>query len=151
MEKTFLSTVLMLVLLAGVSGCATSSEGNELKANNGIIEIPLAKISDGKAHFFKTLAADGTMVTYFTLKSKDGVVRAAIDACDVCFEAGKGYHQEGDFMICDNCGQSFSSDKINVIKGGCNPAPLNRQVKGDKLVISMADINANSWYCKFKK
>jgi uncharacterized membrane protein len=43
-------------------------------------------------------------------------------------------------MVCNNCGQRFPSVKINEIKGGCNPAPLNRKVVGDKLVIKVADI-----------
>lgn len=123
----------------------------ELKPQNGMLSIPVADISDGKAHFFKVQANDGIMVTFFTLKSRDGVIRAAIDACDVCYKAGKGYVQSGDFMICENCGQKFASNKINVLKGGCNPAPLKRQVQGSNLVISMQDITANSWYCKFKK
>jgi uncharacterized membrane protein len=118
---------------------------------NGQLEIPLADITDGKAHHFNVKAGDGTLVTFFTLMSRDRVVRAAIDACDVCYKAGKGYLQDGDFMVCLNCGQKFHSTKINVIRGGCNPAPLERAVKGDKLVIAMADINKNSWYCKYKR
>ena len=90
------------------------------------------------------------MVTYFVLKSSDGVIRAAIDACDVCYRAGKGYTQEGDYMVCENCGQRFASTRINVVKGGCNPAPLNRVVKGSNLIIKIADINQNSWYCQYK-
>ncbi len=122
-----------------------------LTPQNGKIEIPVADINDGKARHFKVKAGDGTMVTFFTLKSRDGVIRAAIDACDVCYRSGKGYVQNGDFMICTNCGQRFASNKINVIRGGCNPAPLDRYVQGDKLVIAMADINVNSWYCKFRQ
>lgn len=118
---------------------------------NGRVQIPVADINDGKAHHFKVKADDGTMVTFFTLKSRDGVIRAAIDACDVCYRSGKGYLQDGDFMVCRNCGMKFASDKINVIKGGCNPAPLDREVEGENLVIAMTDINMNSWYCKYKK
>ncbi|MBC8317544.1 MAG: DUF2318 domain-containing protein [Desulfobulbaceae bacterium] len=117
---------------------------------NGRIEIPLSEINDGKAHHFKVKADDGVMVTFFTLKSRDGVIRAAIDACDVCYKAGKGYAQSGDFMVCLNCGQKFASNKINVIKGGCNPAPLDRKIEGDNLVINIKDINTNSWYCSYK-
>ncbi len=119
--------------------------------SNGLVQIPVKDISDGKAHFFKVKADDGVVVTFFTLKSRDGVLRAAVDACDVCYKAGKGYVQSGDFMICTNCGQRFASNRINVVKGGCNPAPLNRSIKGDKLVIAMKDINTNSWYCRHKK
>jgi len=91
------------------------------------------------------------MTSFFVLKSSDGVIRAAIDACDVCYRSGKGYVQESDFMVCTNCGRRFASTRINEIKGGCNPAPLNRKIIGKNLVIAMKDINANSWYSKFKK
>jgi len=126
-------------------------KADELTPKNGILEIPLQQINDGKAHFFKVRADDGIMVTFFTLKSHDGVIRAAIDACDVCYDSGKGYYQDGDYMVCENCGQRFASDKINVIRGGCNPAPLERIVKGKNLVISMVDITKNSWYCSIKE
>lgn len=122
-----------------------------LQPVNGKLEINLAEISDGEAHHFSVRSSNGTLVDFFTLKSRDGVVRAAMDACDICFRAGKGYTQEGDYMVCKNCGQKFASHKINEIKGGCNPAPLNRKIVGDKLVITMADIDANSWYFKHRK
>ncbi|MBU0730567.1 MAG: DUF2318 domain-containing protein [Proteobacteria bacterium] len=124
--------------------------GNTLTPEKGFVEIPLTKINDGKAHYFKVRADGGIMVTFFVLKTADGVFRAAIDSCDVCYESGKGYVQEGDYMVCVNCGQKFASDKINVIKGGCNPAPLAREIVGDNLLISMQTINSNSWYCRFK-
>ena len=54
-------------------------------------------------------------------------------------------------MVCQNCGQHFPSAKINEVQGGCNPASLARTIEGDKLVIAMADIDKNSWYCKYKK
>jgi uncharacterized membrane protein len=43
-------------------------------------------------------------------------------------------------MICNNCGQRFHSSRINVVKGGCNPAPLERNVIGNNLVITVADV-----------
>ena len=67
---------------------------------------------------------------YFVLKSSDGTVRAAFDACDVCYAQKKGYQQEGDEMVCGNCGQRFPSAQINEVEGGCNPSPIERTVKG---------------------
>jgi len=121
-----------------------------LEPESEVLRIPIKDIDDGNAHFFKTRADDGTMVSFFTLKSTDGVIRSAIDACDVCYRSGKGYVQEGDFMICENCKRQFPASRINVVKGGCNPAPLKRNIEGGDLVINMADINKNSWYCKYK-
>ncbi|MEM3554980.1 MAG: Fe-S-containing protein, partial [Candidatus Micrarchaeaceae archaeon] len=60
---------------------------------------------------------------------------AAFNACDVCYPARKGYHQEGDVMVCNNCGRRFPTNQINIVRGGCNPAPLERAVDGDTLVI----------------
>jgi uncharacterized membrane protein len=122
-----------------------------LTPTKNVLTIPITDINNGEAHHFIVKADDGTMVTFFTLKSRDGIIRAAIDSCDVCFKSGKGYFQRGDFMVCENCGQQFASHQINVIKGGCNPAPLRRQVVGDKLLISMSDINANVWYMKYRQ
>jgi uncharacterized membrane protein len=155
-KKFTLITILLLLIAVALSGCSgsTSSAGKAgglITPTDGKLEISVAGISDGKAHHYKVKTDDGTMVTFFVLKSADGILRAAIDACDVCYRSGLGYYQEGDNMVCKNCGQKFASNKINVIKGGCNPAPLNRTVNGDKLVINMRDININSWYMKYRQ
>ena len=155
-KKTFFIGTLFIVLSLIASQAQSfrfnpwANKIEELTPVNGRLDIPLSRIDDGKALHFKVKAEDGVMVTFFTLKSRDGVIRAAIDACDVCYKAGKGYAQSGDFMVCLNCGQKFASNKINEIKGGCNPAPLARTIEGKSLIISMKDITANSWYCRYK-
>lgn len=110
-----------------------------VKALNGVVRIPVASVNDGSAHYFK-YKNGGTTVKFFVVQSRDGVIRAAFDACDVCFPAGKGYSQDGEFMICNNCGRRFHVTRINVEQGGCNPAPLNRQIKGQELIIRVDDI-----------
>ncbi|MDH3870419.1 MAG: DUF2318 domain-containing protein, partial [Desulfuromonadales bacterium] len=85
-------------------------------------------------------------VDFFVVRSHDGVIRSAFDTCDVCYKARKGYRQEGNEMVCNNCDQRFRTDKINEIKGGCNPAPLQRQLIGETLVLSTSDIEKGAWY-----
>jgi uncharacterized membrane protein len=154
MKKRWRGLILVMTISLGLVPGAWALFGpriDTLTPENDVLKISLSDIDDGKAHYFKVTADSGTLVTFFTLKSRDGVIRAAIDACDVCYRSGKGYVQDGDFMVCTNCGQRFASSRINVVKGGCNPAPLNRQIDGKHLLISMADINQNAWYCEFKK
>lgn len=103
------------------------------------ITYPVAMFQDGQALHFEH-KGDGVTVKYFILKSSDGIIRAAFDACDVCWAAGKGYYQDGDNMVCRNCSRRFASVRVNEVKGGCNPAPLNRTVEGDQLVIQVKDI-----------
>jgi uncharacterized membrane protein len=151
-KKLISLSILLILLIAGSNAHALfGGKFKTLKPKEGNLYIPIKKVNDGMAHYFKAKADDGTTVDFFLVQSTDGVIRAAIDSCDVCYRSGKGYVQEGNVMVCTNCGRRFATDRINEIKGGCNPAPLKRLIQGENLVISMADINANAWYCKYKK
>ena len=116
-------------------------------AGSTTVAFPLNLFEDGKARHFEHTDGKFT-IRYFILKSSDGVLRAAFDACDVCWPAGKGYYQEGDNMVCRNCGRRFASVRVNEVKGGCNPAPLKRQQVGKKVVIAANDIKKGAWYFK---
>jgi uncharacterized membrane protein len=111
----------------------------------GNVTLPVSQANDGKAHFY-TYDANGTSVKYFVLASKDGTVRAALDACEVCYPKKLGYHQVGDYMQCNNCGKQFRSDQINVVTGGCNPIPLTRSVTGSSLTIAASSLQAGAQY-----
>jgi uncharacterized membrane protein len=109
-------------------------------SQSAIVTYPVSTFNDGKARFYTYKTEDGATIRYFVLKSSDGVIRAAFDACDVCWPEDKGYAQKDDFMICKNCGKRFLSTKVNVITGGCNPSALNRAVQNENVVIQAADI-----------
>ena len=118
----------------------TKAVYNTVEASDEVVSLETSLFDDGKAKYF-TFNTSGKMVNFFVIKSSDDVLRAAYDACDVCYAARKGYRQEGDIMVCNNCGQQFPSVRINVEKGGCNPAPLERKIVGDKLVLNVSDID----------
>ena len=154
-SRTTLHVVLAVVALVAIAAIAATVMMNRgggetavattASAPGGDVTLPVAQVSDGKAHFY-TYDAGGTTVKYFVLASKDGTVRAALDACEVCYPQKKGYHQEGDTMVCNNCGKVFPSAQINVVTGGCNPIPLKRTVNGDNLVIAASSLQAGQQY-----
>jgi uncharacterized membrane protein len=121
------------------------SQHKEITAENGHVAIPLSQVSDGTAHYFR-FEDQGVEIKFFVVKSSDDVIRAAFDACDVCFHAKKGYAQDKEFMVCNNCGMRFHSSRINEVEGGCNPSPLTRTVKGDSIVITTADLISGKKY-----
>ena len=116
-----------------------------VQAEDGAVRFPLATFDDQKARHY-TYVHNGKPIEFFILKSKDGVVRAAFNACDVCYPFKKGYRQDGDEMVCNNCGRRFPSNQINEVQGGCNPSPLKRSVEGDALIIQVEDIAAGLKY-----
>lgn len=134
---------------AGANESAQASPGDTqvvaTAAQDDVVRLPLATFDDGVARFYNYNVGE-TTVRFFVLKSSDGVVRAAFDACDVCFQARRGYRQEGDEMVCNNCGRRFPSVLINEVSGGCSPVPLDRTIEGSDLVIRVDDIAAGIGY-----
>jgi hypothetical protein len=122
-----------------------ATQGHEpyplVTADSGSVRLPVTNLDDGVARFY-TLMVQGRPVEFFVLKDKSGTVRAALNACEVCFPAKKGYHQEGDEMICNNCGRRFPINQIGLVHGGCNPSPLNPAVDGSSVVIQENELAA---------
>jgi uncharacterized membrane protein len=114
------------------------------------ITYPATQFSDGKAKFFSYKTPEGITIKYFIIKSSDGVIRAAFDACDVCWPEGKGYQQKGDFMVCKNCGKQFHSTRVNEVSGGCNPSPLTRKLESGQVIIKPEDVLKGKRYFDLK-
>ncbi len=138
------------IIFATYDRSQTSPVAASVTAENSTtqVSLPANLFADGKVRHFEHVAGE-FKIKYFVLKSSDGVIRAAFDACDVCWPAGKGYYQEGDYMVCRNCGRRFASVLVNEVKGGCNPAPLNRRVENDKVIIEVKDILEGRQYFNF--
>lgn len=114
------------------------------------VRIPLKALDSGKA-LFLSMETNGAQLHYFVLRDGNGKYRAALDACDVCFRANRGYRQEGDRMVCVNCGQTFPSDRIGERKGGCNPHPLAHREESGSMVVAKSDLEAGARYFPGKR
>lgn len=132
--------VSLLVCVAGVFAFSLGGKYEKVKENNGLVSLPLARFADGKAHFFK-YREGGKDVSFFVVKASDGSYRTAFDACDVCFQAKKGYVQQGDVMVCTNCNQKFATNRIGPHEvGGCNPSYLPATVSGSNITFKAQDL-----------
>ncbi len=81
---------------------------------------------------FYPYKAGGTKMEVLAVKASDGTVRTAFNTCQVCYDSGRGYYeQEGDELVCQNCGNRFQLDQIEKMKGGCNPVPILEEYKTD--------------------
>ncbi len=90
--------------------------------------IPLGGIS-GTAQFYP-VTVDGTKMEVLAVEAPDGTIRTAFNTCEVCYGSGKGYYvQQGDALVCQNCGNRFPMSRVGVEAGGCNPWPI---LDGDK-------------------
>ncbi len=111
----------------------------------GVVRIPLATVQDGNAHFF-TFPSGGKKISFFAMRAPDGSIRTAFDACMSCNHAKLGYRQEGEYVVCNNCGMGFKPTDIGRVTGGCNPIPVNKSVEGQMLVLKAKDLEAGAEY-----
>ena len=116
--------------------------GKKISLVDGQIKLDSKIFVDGLAHYYNTELPGGKTVYFFVLKDKNDIYRVAANACQVCFDARMGFRQEGDFMVCNTCGNKYPLTKIATEKGGCNPGPINPnlEVKDGKVVIKQLDI-----------
>ena len=147
-KKTIIIT--MLVLLAAIffisKGTTTGNATQTIPLTTGITEIPLTEITE-EAKWYE-YDADGKKVKFFAVKSSDGSIKTAFDACDVCYGSKKGYRQEGAQMICNNCGNKYPISGLgteNRAGGGCWPGYLPSEIQGGTLVIKHSDIEAGKY------
>lgn len=112
------------------------------------IEINKSEIS-ATAKFYP-YESDGIKMEVLALKAKDGTIRTALNTCQVCYASGKGYYvQEGDELVCQNCGNRFASNMVGKSKGGCNPVPISDTSKvddGNKIIIDKNYLDKNKAY-----
>jgi len=144
-------TVVMAALLIGaVSVFAFNLPGlgkcQKVKAVNGVVNIPLSKVADGKAHYYR-FEDSGKEIDFIVIKASDGRYRTAFDACDSCFGAKKGYEQKGDVLVCKNCNRQFAINRIGPHEvGGCNPSFLPSQTSANSITITTTDLKAGARY-----
>lgn len=91
------------------------------------------------ASFFP-VEVNGTRMEVIAVKDSEGNIRTAFNTCQVCYDSGRGYYvQSGDYLVCQNCGNRFSMDQVEIESGGCNPWPIfaeNKTVTADEISIS---------------
>ncbi len=99
-------------------------------SQGGDITIVMSEVTETAK--FIPYKAGNTKMEIIALKAPDGSIRTAFNTCQVCYDSGRGYYvQEGDVLVCQNCGNRFKASQVEIIKGGCNPVPIDKDNKTD--------------------
>ena len=121
-----------------LAGCG-NAEKNEASISSGEnLTIPVDDLTENAS--FYPVNVDGTEMEVIALKDTDGTLHTAFNTCQICYDSGNGYYkQEGDKLVCQNCGNSFTLDQVGKTAGGCNPWPIlesDRTLEEDEILIS---------------
>ncbi|WP_333791725.1 DUF2318 domain-containing protein [Muricomes intestini] len=131
MSNKIKRTVLMLclVLAFALAGCAKGDDSDqaettvqEIAAESNLV-IPVNELS-GTVKFYP-VTVDGIDMEILAVKDEEGNIRTAFNTCQVCYSSGRGYYKQvGDKLVCQNCGNQFTVEQVEVLSGGCNPLPI---------------------------
>lgn len=123
---------------AETGGVQTIAEGESLV-------IPVSEVTETAS--FYPIEVDGMQMEVLAVKDSAGTIRTAFNTCQICYSSGRGYYvQSGDVLVCQNCGNRFTVDQVEIESGGCNPWPIfpeNKTVTGDTISISYDFLNAS--------
>ena len=147
-KKVVWASIVTVVLLVGAVSVFAFSLGKyeKVKVSGGVVTIPITKLADGKADFYK-FEDGGKEITFFAVKASDGSYKTAFDACDSCYRAKKGYEPQGDKLNCKNCNQKFAINRLGPnANGGCNPGYLPHQLSGSTISIKAEDLKGGARY-----
>ena len=119
----------------------TGEKGEPVQLVDGSVQLETGLFDDTSVIYYN-LDIDGTIIYFFVVKDKNGVYRVAANACQVCADSKMGFRVEGDFMVCNTCGNKYPLEKISTEKGGCNPVPISQDIEvvGGKLIIEKVDL-----------
>jgi uncharacterized membrane protein len=145
MNKKILMSIIGIIVIASLflllgNGLPTTT--GSIVGESNSIKISLSEVST-TAKFY-----DYKCIEYFVVKAIDGSVKTAFNACDVCYKSKKGYRQEGNDMVCNNCGNFYPISVLgtkNLKGGGCWPGYLPSSIEGDYLVIQKSDLEEGDY------
>ncbi len=136
--------VVAMIALNGDNAGPEPSEGIQVNERGELVIASTDVTKDARYYSFD---ASGVDVRFFAVRGSDGDVRVAMDACDVCYDAKRGYRQDGNDMVCNNCGNEYSTDGIGTenLRGGCWPSYVPIKEEGGNILIKASDLKAKRY------
>jgi FTR1 family protein len=111
-----------------------SPSAEPLQAQDGKVQLRISTVEDGKLHFYTT-DVSGTVLRFIVVKKGEGDYVTALDACQICGWAG--YKQDGQNVICRNCGSAIYIPSIGQA-GGCNPVAVKSSIQGGTITVDLS-------------
>lgn len=148
MALAFLCVAVVFVFVIWKNIAGDSKKSNDTAGGSGgeavsiaegeSLVIPNSDVSS-TASFYK-VKVDDTEMELLAVKDSRGNIRTAFNTCQICYSSGRGYYvQSGNALVCQNCGNQFTVDHVEIESGGCNPWPIfpeNKTVTDKTIEIS---------------
>lgn len=136
--KKISQLILILILILTVNGCSTKTKETKKQIENKYLTVKANEDNNiildtsniTSTATFVNYDDEGIIIQFILVRGTDNKVRIALNTCQVCNPSPKAYFiQEGEYLVCQNCGTKFHINKIGIEKEGCNPTPVEKNKK----------------------
>ena len=151
--KKKLVIIMLFCLCAALAACVQSGERNDTPAlaheyssitadADGNVVIPLENITTVAS--FYNYDADGVTVQLLAIRDPGGKAHISYNTCKSCSPSPKAYFvQRSEVLICENCGNAFTSEQVGLSSSGCFPWPIEGAVIGeDSITVPVVSLDA---------
>ena len=140
LSRTLLLGIIVFASQADAAFFGFGSSMENVSAKDGKVTIGVSKLGKIQSRHYR-YQESGKVIKFFIVRDGQGTVRAALDACEQCWRAGKGYKlTDNGFMLCVHCGMKFPLSRIGLVKGGCNPHPFPFWMDNNAVVIEAQEL-----------
>ena len=139
-----LAMLVLTILISSVGGWYANKKEQlvpavAVKAEDGLVQIPLEEVSDGHLHRYAFRASDGTEVRVIIVQKGGSAFGVGLDACEIC--GATGYFERDGQIVCRLCDVVMNKATIGL-PGGCNPIPVEYRVASGSVQISADTLEA---------
>ena len=133
-----LAMLVLTILISSVGGWYANKKEQlvpavAVKAEDGLVQIPLEEVSDGHLHRYAFRASDGTEVRVIIVQKGGSAFGVGLDACEIC--GPTGYFERDGQIVCRLCDVVMNKATIGL-PGGCNPIPVEYRVANGAVQIA---------------
>jgi high-affinity iron transporter len=135
----FLCVLVVLSLAAEfvyARASAAPIQATQLIARGGEVRIPESDLADPNLHYYSA-DVSGTVIRFLVVRKSNGEYSTALDGCQIC--GWSGYRQQGQNVICRNCGAAIYIPSIGE-SGGCNPVAVKSRVEGGEVIVNLSSL-----------
>jgi uncharacterized membrane protein len=142
-QTALMSVTLATVLALGGVTYATGQaqyrpEPQAVTSHAGMVHIAAEALQPNQLNLY-TYASKNVDVSFMVIKREEDDFAVALNVCGIC--PARGYHQEGNVLVCDNCNAPINLETVGM-PGGCNPVPLAASLVNGAVQIAAADLDA---------
>lgn len=156
-KRKILAIIWTAFVIVALSACGSSdisenenAESDAKKEETAVYETPA--VENGEISIdadtltsnpmYINYDSNGTNIQLIAVKGSDGTPRLSLNTCQVCNPSPRAYFKEQNGrLVCQNCGNVFTTDSVGETTGGCNPMYIDYKNTDGKLTVSVADLD----------